>query len=292
MFRLDRFLTLYFFQPLLKLIGNRERHVPILMYHSISDDPEIGISPYFRVCTPLSLFKEQMSWLRENGYSVIDLADAIRSLRSDGHLPSGKVVLTFDDGFQNFYTDAFPVLSRYGFTATVFLPTAYIGETAQKFRGAECLTWKQVRELGNMGVHFGSHTVTHPQLRMVKIEELKTEVWQSKNTIEDKLSVPVKSFSYPFAFPETDRIFGQRLRAMLEDAGYECGVSTNIGTASREDNRFFMKRLPVNSCDDLQFFKAKLEGSYDWLHTFQYAYKLVARERTAAGMFPYGRLGR
>jgi peptidoglycan/xylan/chitin deacetylase (PgdA/CDA1 family) len=159
------------------------------------------------------------------------------------------------------------------------LPTAYIGDTASKFKGIECLTWSQIRELHKVGVHFGSHTVTHPQLRSMKTEDVRTEVRASKATIEDKLSAPVKSFAYPFAFPETDRVFRQRLRAILVEAGYEFGVSTILGTADRTDDRFFMKRLPMNSSDDLRFFGAKLEGAYDWLHTLQYVRKLVGKGR-------------
>jgi peptidoglycan/xylan/chitin deacetylase (PgdA/CDA1 family) len=148
-------------------------------------------------------------------------------------------------------------------------------ETALKFKEVACLTWSQIRELRKMGVQFGSHTVTHPQLRGMKTEDVRTEVRCSKATIEDKLSAPVKSFAHPFAFPETDRVFRQRLRATLEDAGYENGVSTIIGTADRTDDGFFMKRLPVNSSDDLRFFRAKLEGGYNWLRPIQYCIKLM-----------------
>ncbi len=74
------------------------------------------------------------------------------------------MVITFDDGFADFYTNAFPLLNRYGFSATVYLPTAYIGKSAREFKGVECLTWDQVRALDRAGVEFGSHTVSHPQL--------------------------------------------------------------------------------------------------------------------------------
>ena len=82
------------------------------------------------------------------------------------------------------------------------------------------------------------------------------------------------TFSYPYAFPETDRGFIDRLRRVLEESGYKDGVSTIIGRAGRSDSRLFMKRLPVNSHDDVRFFRAKLEGAYDWVHTVQYAAKL------------------
>jgi peptidoglycan/xylan/chitin deacetylase (PgdA/CDA1 family) len=245
------------------------------MYHSVSEVAQNGVHPYYQTVTTPRVFAEHMKYLSRGRYKAVTLADAVRLSQSPGSRTEKVVVVTFDDGFRNFYTDAFPILDEHGFTATVFLPTAYIGETALKFKGRECLTWSQIRELRRAGVHFGSHTVTHPQLRSIKTEDVQTEVRASKATIEDKLSAPVKSFAYPFAFPETDRLFRQRLRVILEDAGYDNGVSTIIGTADRTDNRFFMKRLPVNSRDDPRFFRAKLEGAYDWLHTFQYVYKLT-----------------
>jgi peptidoglycan/xylan/chitin deacetylase (PgdA/CDA1 family) len=190
------------------------------------------------------------------------------------------MVITFDDGFQDFYASAFPILSRYGFSATMFLPTAYIGVTSRSFNGRECLTWGQVRELERAGIEFGSHTVTHPQLKTLDSAAVAYEVRTSKAMIEQELGCAVKSFAYPYAFPEADRPFTKRLRGMIDEAGYENGVSTILGTADRAGDKLFMKRLPMNSCDDARLFRAKLEGAYDWLHTIQYASKLVSLQRS------------
>ena len=183
------------------------------------------------------------------------------------------VVLTFDDAYEDFYSEAFPVLSRLGYTATVFLPKAHIGETARIFNGTACLTWSQVRELWSAGIGFGSHTVTHPQLTTLRKEDVREELRRSKEEIEDRLSAPIESFSYPYAFPEADFMFKQKLWDILTATGYKNGVSTIIGTASLQCNRFFLARLPVNSDDDLPLFRAKLEGAHDWLHSIQYTTK-------------------
>jgi peptidoglycan/xylan/chitin deacetylase (PgdA/CDA1 family) len=220
-----------------------------------------------------------LKFLYDNGFRPVSLSDAVESGFVTGSGPGKPVVLTFDDGFLDFYTGAFPLLRQYGYSATVFLPTAYIGDAAKPFHGAPCLTWSQVRELNGAGMHFGSHTVTHPQLTTLKAEGIREEVRRSKETIEEKLGTSVKSFAYPYAFPQADRPFKQKLLETLDEAGYENGVCTSIGTADSSSQRFFLPRLPVNSCDDSRLFKAKLEGGYDWLGTFQYATKLRPARR-------------
>ena len=202
-------------------------------------------------------------------------------MRASAHPAEKLVGITFDDGYQDFHTIAFPILSRYGYSATVFLPTAYIGEPSRQFKGAECLTWSQVRELRKAGVEFGSHTVTHPQLRGVSTEQMRMEVGRSKDDIEEKLGERVEAFAYPYAFPETDAAFVATLRSALQDSGYRSGVTTAIGRAATLDNAFFMRRLPVNSQDDPGLFQAKLEGGYDWLHGLQLISKHTQRHRNS-----------
>jgi hypothetical protein len=104
---------------------------------------------------------------------------------------------------------------------------------------------------------------------------VKDEIRHSKQIIESKIGAPVDSFSYPFAFPEEDKELTRRLTDTLIACGYKYGVSTRIGRASVKDPLFFFKRLPVNSRDDLAFFKAKLEGGYDWLHWIQLTSKVI-----------------
>jgi peptidoglycan/xylan/chitin deacetylase (PgdA/CDA1 family) len=278
MLRADALATLYLFRPLRKAVCPREVRVPILMYHSICASAEERKHPYYRTVTTPDVFALHMKLLQGSGYSGMSLTDAVECLETDRNITKRPVAITFDDGYQDFYSDAFPILSNYGFGATVYLPTAYIGEVPRAFKGIECLTWNQVRELRTAGIEFGSHTATHPQLKSLEWTNVECEVRTSKDRIEQELGCAVKSFAYPYAFPETDRSFTTGLRGLLEEAGYENGVSTIIGTADRTDDRFFMKRLPMNSCDDAPLFRAKLEGGYDWLHAVQYASKLVARK--------------
>lgn len=273
--RLDRLATLYLVSPLLRLAWGRELCVPILMYHSITDEGESKAHAYYRTTTSPAMFAAQLKYMYESGYETCSLAQAIHHLQGETQTSAKLVVITFDDGYRDFYRHAFPVLNLYGFSATVFLPTAYIGENPVPFKGKDCLTWSEVRELSKYGTLFGSHTVTHPQLRELSIPAIEGEIVNSKKTIEEKLGCPVDSFAYPYAFPEENVSFVRMLRDTLIDAGYHQGVSTRIGMARQQEDCYFLRRLPMNSLDDIPLFNAKLQGKYDWLRSLQYASKFI-----------------
>jgi peptidoglycan/xylan/chitin deacetylase (PgdA/CDA1 family) len=273
--RIDRLITLYLSHPLARTLGpNEGSRVPILMYHSISDNL-FGMShPYFHINTLPEVFSEQVRCLRNWGYRTVSLAEAMAGLQTGADL-SKTVVITFDDGYRDFYTDALPVLKQCGFTATIFLATDRIRNTPARIEGADYLTWSEVRELHAEGILFGSHTVTHPDLRSLGPEQLEYELGRSKEIIEDRLGEAIDSFSHTFGFPEEDKDYRRYLEDMLSSHGYELGVSTILGRASRKSNRFFLPRLPVNSFDDMWFFRAKLLGGYDWLHWPQLLKKYI-----------------
>ncbi len=278
--RLDRLATLYVVLPLSRHGSGGEPSIPILMYHSVSEEDESGLHAYFRTCTAPSVFAAHMAYLHNHGYSACSLTQALDYLRPGAHAPAMPVVITFDDGYANFYRQAFPVLSRYGLSATVFLPTAYIGDRALQFKGKDCLTWAEVRELSDQGIVFGSHTVTHPQLRELSASAIDEEIASSKKTIEQRLGCAVDSFAYPFAFPQSDAEFRANVRESLRLAGYQNGVCTIVGRSTGESDPFFMERLPVNSSDDVALFGAKLAGAYDWIATPQRLLK-IAKTRVA-----------
>ncbi|MGA9308613.1 MAG: polysaccharide deacetylase family protein [Candidatus Sulfotelmatobacter sp.] len=274
-FRLDRLATLYMVLPCLRLASRGEQSIPILMYHSISDDDESDTHGYYRTKTSPAVFAAQLKYLHDSGYTTCSLAQAIQQLQTKMQAAAKLVAITFDDGYCDFYRHAFPALNQYGFSATVFLPTAYIGDRPVQFKGKDCLTWGEVRELNNHGILFGSHTVTHPQLRELSASAINVEIRDSKTAIEEKLGSAVDSFAYPYAFPQTDSDFTNMLRDSLRQAGYQNGVCTIVGRATRNSEPLFLERLPVNSCDDRALFSAKLAGAYDWICTSQYVTKMV-----------------
>jgi peptidoglycan/xylan/chitin deacetylase (PgdA/CDA1 family) len=271
--RLDRLVTVYLASPWMRIAAGKRLSIPILMYHSIADEDESKTSAYYRTTTVPSVFADQMRYLRSEGYRTCSLAEVITRLLTNCKNETKSVAITFDDGYHDFYQNAFPVLNECGFMATVFLPTAYIGESRLQFKGKNCLTWSEVKELQRNGVEFGSHTVTHPQLQRLNRCAIEREVVDSKREIEQKTGYCVTSFAYPYAFPETEPDIKRILRETLRSAGYQNGVCTVVGRVRGASDPLFLKRLPVNSLDDTALFHAKLVGAYDWINRPQTAIK-------------------
>ncbi|MGA3006746.1 MAG: polysaccharide deacetylase family protein [Opitutaceae bacterium] len=276
--RLDRSLTLHLFRPL-RSIGLRARgcHLPILMYHSISDAPEPAFSPYYQVCTSPNRFAEHMQGLAESGWQGVSLSDGLDILAGKKPISAQPVAITFDDGFQDFYTAAFPILQRHGFSATMYLPTAFIGDERRSFKSRACLQWDEIKEMRPAGIEFGSHTVHHPVLHELSWIEIETELRDSKSAIEDKLQQPVPAFAYPYAFPQADTGFVKRFCGLLSRLGYLNSVTTTVGRARPTDNWLQLPRLPANSLDDRAFLEAKLSGAYDWMAVPQLIRKKIGR---------------
>jgi peptidoglycan/xylan/chitin deacetylase (PgdA/CDA1 family) len=277
-FRADHFVTLRIVRPVRRICARPSRmRIPILMYHSVSEASFKAVHPYFAIETSPKVFATQMKYLHDTGYKTISTADLVRRL-SENQTDSGKyVVITFDDGYRDFYTHAFPVLSNYGFTSTIFLPTAYIGHRSCRFLEKDCLTWPEVRELHRSGVIVGSHTASHARLDDLAESTLEQEIQGSKEILENELGSAITTFAYPYAFPDRNLEFAHRLRDVLKMSGYHDGVAKIIGTKHTHEERFFLRRIPINTADQISLFEAKLEGDYDWLHGAQSIAQTIKR---------------
>src|SRR5579859_3921569 len=165
--RLDRAGTLYIPGQLFRWLSVGVRRIPILMYHSVADEDESALPQYYRIATAPSQFLKQITWLHEQGYQTVSVGSAVHLLQTGRSSAEKMVVITFDDGYLNFCRHAYPALERFGFTATVFLPTASIANRPLRFNGRLCMTWGDVRDLQRRGISFGSHTVSRSEERRV-----------------------------------------------------------------------------------------------------------------------------
>jgi peptidoglycan/xylan/chitin deacetylase (PgdA/CDA1 family) len=158
----------------------------------------------------VSKFREQMRYLHENGYRTLSLPDLLDGTASK---QDRALVITFDDGWLNVYTNAFPIMKDLGLTATVFVISGFVGQEAY-------MDWGQLREMNSEGFGIECHTATHRPLAELSESELKKELEDSKNSIEDALMAPVRFLSAPHG------MVNRRILEMAAEAGYE-GICTS-----------------------------------------------------------------
>lgn len=219
--------------------------VPILVYHNFSKTKED------LMMVKKQKFEQQMSYLKNNGYTVITLDEFFDFLEYRKQLPKKAVVLTFDDGWQGVYTIAFPILKKYGFPATLFVYTDLINGNNKT------LSWAQVAELDKGGVDIQCHTKTHRNLNKIKANEslekyvtdVKNEINQSTSIIKKKLNKDVKYLAYPYG--DTNNV----VIAFLKQKGYRGAF-----TVKRDANPFFMDHYTLN--------RSMIYGDFD-LHDFK-----------------------
>jgi peptidoglycan/xylan/chitin deacetylase (PgdA/CDA1 family) len=271
-FRFDRLLTLYFFRPIQKLFGNREPHVSVLMYHSISEPIASRRHPYYETRTSPVIFREQMRFLHDDGVTTL-FPNEIFPWLARADASSNAVCLTFDDAYEDFLTAAFPVVREFGLKSTVYVPTGLVSGTGPN--GLKILSWSQIQYLSKEGVHFGSHTVSHPNMARLSETELIWELEQSKKSLTDVLGKKIEDFSHPFAFPEKNKAYIDFYSKTLCSVGYRTGMTTIIGSTEIINNALMICRLPANNYDDSSFFYAKLNLSYDWVHHLQASTKAI-----------------
>lgn len=191
------------------------RNVPILMYHHVGDNPTSGAWLYVGVNT----FVSQMDYLVGKGYTTVTLPEVMASLQNGSVLPAKPIVLTFDDGYRDIYTNAYPVLKEKSLRATLFLPT-------QLLDGSNYLTWEQVKEmLGSGLITAGDHTLSHSSLPILSEARLKDEIISAKNILETNLGVKVNVFAYPYGNSNGEA------EKILQEGSFVAAVTTKRGLA-------------------------------------------------------------
>lgn len=200
---------------------------PILAYHRIA--PEKSSKNLGEFGLPAIHFERQMRYLHEHGFVCLPLKDIFRQT-DNGRLHRRRTfALTFDDGHEDFFTLAYPVLREYGFTATVFVVTTWIlGQGDLEREGSSrYLTWEQIEALQQRGVSFGSHTCTHTRLPDLFLEEIQRELTASKECLETRLGREIPWLAYPYGASTIE------IQKMAEVAGYRAAFGVSHGKSGR-----------------------------------------------------------
>ena len=225
----------------------RDHYVPpILTYHNISYEKGAF---YLNNVRPES-FAWQMKFLKKHGYFVINFYDFVKGLKKGRAFARNTVVIQFDDGYADNYTDAFPVLKRYRFPATVFIVSDKVGTPG-------FLTWDQVKEMDTHNFTAGAHTRHHVYLPDVPLDVARDEIVGSKKMIEEHVGHPIDYFAYPSGG------FNEEIEGIVEEAGFKAAVTTNRGEDRLNRDLFALKRIRIKDSDNALVLYAKLSGYYN-----------------------------
>lgn len=204
--------------------------VPILMYHYIRDYTDRTDQTGVSLSVSPKNFEVQMQWLSDHGFQTVDPT----YVRAPYKMDKKPIILTFDDGYQDNYDAAVPILKKFGFTGTFYVVSSFIGTPGY-------MTWDELREMRDAGMDIGSHTVSHVALTLGSREAREEQILGSKREIEKNLGSPVHNFCYPFGK------YNQVDADLAKAAGYATTVDTKSGVNTEASDPFKLKRLTIRN---------------------------------------------
>jgi peptidoglycan/xylan/chitin deacetylase (PgdA/CDA1 family) len=238
--------------------------VPVLMYHEIADITATSS----RLAVAPEVFANQLAYLRDAGFTTVSAGALAASLADGGEdLPERPVVLTFDDGYGDFYSQAIPLLKKYGHTATLFQTTGGVGVAGGEKR---MMSWRELAEAAEAGVEIGAHTVKHPQLDQLPAGRLHEELYASKSQLEEHLGMAVPGLAYPYGYSN------ERVRQVAREIGYGYAYAVDNTMTPRGADNFALPRLTVKRTTTMESFRKMVNG-HDTL--------TLRRDRALSGAF-------
>lgn len=235
-------------------VNYKKLEIPVLMYHRVvSDTKEAGKHGIY---VTAEQFEKHLKYLKNHEYSCLSFDEAFGT-----NLPDGKsVILSFDDGYRDNYDVAFPILKKYGFKATIFLVAGLNynrwdcntpGEPKLEF-----LTDPEIKKMQKYGIEFGAHTLTHPDLSKITIDQARREIIESKKVIENRTGRRVTIFAYPYGG------LNSSVKEIVRSAGFKYGLATDSGPLPIHEDRFQIRRIGVFPNTNFFGFAHKAGGSY------------------------------
>jgi peptidoglycan/xylan/chitin deacetylase (PgdA/CDA1 family)/SAM-dependent methyltransferase len=231
------------------------QQVPILMYHRIASNGPEALSPY-RVSP--DRFERQLAYLQRYGYTGLTMGEFHDSWFSRGLQPApGKpIVLTFDDAYLDFYENAWPLIRKYGFKATVFVPVDFVAGHAkwdsEYGEPAKLMNWEQIIELHEQGVRFGSHSCSHTRESELSEIALYEEAKRSKDILEQNLSAEVSDYCYPYT------VASKQAQQVIASTGYKSAVGGKGGDIADRQNPYYIPRIEIFGSDSMDDYIKKI----------------------------------
>ena len=212
-------------------IAKRKFRIPIIMYHYVEfvADPTDAIRK--KLDTVPTAFEHQLKSLKDAGYETFFIKDIPDIFSGKIQYNPKSVIITFDDGYEDFYTDAYPILKKYNMKATQFIIYNFINRP-------NYMKESQIRDLSHGGlIEIASHTLNHTGLKGLSEKAARKEIFDSKQMLEEKFGITVSTFAYPYGS------FNAMAEQLVREAGYTAAVSVIPGIEQSEDNMFYLYRI-------------------------------------------------
>lgn len=233
----------------------------VLMYHMISEHLPKKQSKFNRLRVKPKEFEKQLIWLKQNGFKSFTLSELVQL----ENIPEKSVVLTFDDGYEDNFINAFPFLQKYGFKATIYIvlnrfennwaTDKDLDKASSELNREKMLSNEQIKTMLESGlIEIGSHTLDHVNLPKLNKEEKERQLIESKKQIEEIFDIKCDSFAYPFGFYDKDSV------VIVENAGYSNATTTVNGVFDRNKySNFEIPRIMVSGRQGLYAFILKMK---------------------------------
>lgn len=212
-----------------------EEGIPVLMYHSISTIPSNSLG------VPVKQFTEEMEWLHRQNYHSLSLEEFYQALANKAPVPEKPIFLTFDDGYSDNYSSAWPILRQYGFKATFFIITNSVGPGM--------MNWDQLNDLTSQGNSIGSHTVHHLDLKTLSNKQQESELAISKQELANNVGISVLALCFPSGR------YNKTTLDLMAKLGYRLGFTTHPGKVHLGDDLLTLKRVRISGGMSLTSFQ-------------------------------------
>ncbi len=243
---------------------NQPPRIAILLYHSIASNVQPGYQPF---AIEPATFRRHLDLVAAEGYQPVTVSQLVARMAAspaggaggEGGLSAKVAVLTFDDGFLDFYTTVLPELVARGFPASLYVVAGLMGGRSEWLRNVgeqdrPLMTPAMVREVADLGIECGSHGLFHRPLDAISRRDAAREVAVSKRALEDVTGHAVHSIAYPYGYHD------RWLRNAVIDEGYTSGAAVKNALSHPLDDQFGLARLTVTAATTTDTLKAWLSG--------------------------------
>jgi peptidoglycan/xylan/chitin deacetylase (PgdA/CDA1 family) len=251
-------LVLFYYMAYSILQEYRRDRVPALLYHRLISREKTTFAQLTNhdrsYETYDSVFNDQMAYLYREGFKTISLDQFLSYQKGLIHLPPQSIMLTFDDGFASNYYYAFPVLKKYGMTATIFVTPDTESENFKRYRSTDSpLNQEQMREMSEQGISIQSHGMTHRYLTDLEPDVVRWELTESKKVLEQILGKPVQYLAIPSG------AYNRTIRKIAHEAGYKAVFCMLKGSNNKKSDLYALRRLVIGRDLNMEDFRRILQ---------------------------------